>query len=152
LWSSHVKNPLAGIFMPKDPDPPKPEPRGGLDVLRARSRGHARLPQGANWLRESLHVNEGALDAFLAGGPLPLPKIKLLIDYLGMRCEYLPDVDLLRSTAPEPSSAGVPPEPYVAKPFTPSTAPIGLGCYAPPLYPRADGAEQPAPRPAGWAP
>jgi hypothetical protein len=94
-----VKNILA-IFTPKpEPEAPKPEPKGGLDVLRGRAGAHARLPQGANWLKEALHISGDELNRFLAGGDLPLPKIALLIAYLGVKAEYLPDLDLLRSTA-----------------------------------------------------
>jgi hypothetical protein len=160
-----MKNILA-IFTPKpEPEAPRPEPKGGLDVLRARARGHVHLPQDPArreearpqahaWLKEALGVSGNALDTFLAGGPLPLPKIVLLIDYLGMKAEYLPDVDLLRSTAPEPTPAyGVVPAPYEAKPFVPATQPIGLGCYPPSLYPRPPGVvDRPAwPSEPGWA-
>jgi hypothetical protein len=141
-----MKNPLAGIFTPKPPEAPKPEPKGGLDVLRARARAHARTTQGHAWLKDALRAND--LDAFLAGGPLPLPKIALLIDYLGMKAvTYDAERDLLVSTAPEPEVLGkVRPGPYVP----PADAP------PPPtmrLYPRDPNAESKPARPSrsGWA-
>jgi hypothetical protein len=108
-----VKNILA-IFTPKpEPEAPKPEPKGGLDELRGRAGAHARLPQGANWLKEALHISGDELNRFLAGGDLPLPKIALLIAYLGVKAEYLPDLDLLRSTAEPAFPMGNPPDRYV---------------------------------------
>jgi hypothetical protein len=137
-----MKNPLAGIFTPKPaPEPPKPEPKGGLDVLRGRARGFARTPTGASWMKEALHISGAEVDAFLAGGPARF-EIALLIDFLGMRdVTYDAARDLLVSNAPPATSGGVAPPPYQAKPFVPATQPIGLGCYPAPVFPRPQGAE-----------
>ena len=96
-----MKNPLAGIFTPKPaPEPPKPEPKGGLDVLRGRARGFARTPTGASWMKEALHISGAEVDAFLAGGPARF-EIALLIDFLGMRdVTYDAARDLLVSECP----------------------------------------------------
>jgi hypothetical protein len=137
-----------------EPEPPK---GGGLAVLRARARGHvhlpqthpeALLPQAHAWLKEALGMSGASLDAFLAGGPLPAPKIALLIDYLGMKSVVYDEArDLLVSTAPEPEVLGkVRPAPYV---HPADAAPMPTMQ----LYPRDPNAERkPAqlPRP-GWA-
>jgi hypothetical protein len=140
---------MMALFARKAPEPEAPK-GGGLEVLRAKAKAHARHVQGHCWLRDALRVSGHDLDAFLGGGPARF-EIPLLLDYLGLRATYDPATDLLKSTAPPPTSAGVPPSPYQAKPFTPSTQSIGLGCYPPPVSPRPEGAPQ-APRPdRGWA-
>jgi hypothetical protein len=97
------------LFSRKAPEP-EPAPKGGgLAVLRGRARAHARTPQGASWLREAVHLSSEGLEAFLAGGDLAMPKVGLLISYLEMRATYDPETDLLKSTAPEPTSMGVAP-------------------------------------------
>jgi hypothetical protein len=126
-------------FIRKAPEPEPPR-GGGLNVLRARAKAHARSTQGHSWLKDVLHLSADSLDAFLNGGPLAMPKVGLLIDYLGMRCEYLPDLDLLRSTVEPASFMGNPPDRYVppatvdvprAGPaFSPET-PLGAGMLKP---------------------
>jgi hypothetical protein len=136
------------LFQRKAPEPEAPK-GGGLEILRARARSMARTVQGHIWVREALSLSGDRLDLFLAGGDLALPKIDLLINYLGACCEYLPDVDLLRSTAPPPEPAG-----FAWSPFdlTVETYPPRWRPGPPPLYPRSPDAERTPPRPApGWA-
>jgi hypothetical protein len=137
---------MMGIFKKAEPEAPPPA-GGGLDVLRGRAKALARTPQGESWLKDALRYNDVA--AFLAGGPLPAPKIALLIEFLGMKAVYLPDVDLLKSTAPEPTSAGRPPDRYVPPPQVDYTKPRPL---LSPETPLGSGMLKPADmRKPGWA-
>ena len=113
---------------------PEPPAGGGLNALRDRARAHARNPAAHALLKEALSVSGAELDVFLNGGLLAPPKIPLLIAYLDLRAEYLPDLDLLRSTMPEPVSMGIAPAPYVppATADAPRTEPLLLKEPVPP--------------------
>ena len=94
-----------------------PKGGGGMAVLRGRAKAQARSPQGQSLMKEALHVSSSEMDAFLSGGDLSLSKVGLLLDYLGITADYLPDLDLLRSKAkPATSIGGGPPQAPIRSP------------------------------------
>ncbi len=139
------------LFSRKAEPMPEAPKGGGLTYLRGRARALSRTPQAQSWLKDDLRVTADELDRFLNGGTLPLPKIELLIRTLGLKAVYDAERDLLISTAAPATPVGnFRPEPFAAKPFVPPGEAVGVGCYAPKLFPRSDVAPVRKP-PVGWA-
>jgi hypothetical protein len=115
---------MMGIFKKAEPEPPKPE-GGGLALIRARVRAAVRYPAAHAALSREAQISGDTINAFIRGADNLTPeKIAAVLDWLNMKSVvYLPDVDLLKSTAPEPTSAGRPPDRYVPPPQVDYSAP-----------------------------
>ena len=81
--------------------------------MRAHVRAHVRWPQSHAIFAREVQIGGSDIDAFIAGANNLTPE-KIngrggVLDYLNIKAEYLPDLDLLKSTAPPPSCIGMDP-------------------------------------------